>query len=358
VLHVRARLQQRRLTAAARSFDAAVLLLWWTCARRAFWGNTAFANDWQWVFGVPLCSAVVVWLSSKYQLSDLTTGSPIGDAFLAALAAFIVTWLVAFFVRLLNAPVVLYDEQKRTAEGAVASNVAAEPSIFRLSVGESGPYMQTSGGNLYATKRTFKLKVENVHGNRHLAHCKVSVLKIEPATGYEGPWTVADDFEVASGETTFVPLVQYGEARDPQKFASGDTFFELLPATPGSPKLDVGKEYVLTLRATSPRSAFQDFQCKVGVEDGRFRIGNVTPPALTPQATREIVNELGRQRTRETELRNESVKSDAQFADWKGRLLKLRDDIERNVGACSSAAQADRFKTVGNLRHGIPAGIE
>jgi hypothetical protein len=69
-----------------------------------------------------------------------------------------------------------------------------------------------------------------------------------------GPWTVAEDFGVASGETIFIPLVEYGEARDPRKYPCGDTLFELLPAAPGSPKFDVGKEYVPTLRATSPRS--------------------------------------------------------------------------------------------------------
>jgi hypothetical protein len=344
VLRLRARLRQKRLIfGAMRRF----LSFWWTCAKRAFWGNTAFANDWQWVFGVPICSAVAAGLNNKLHLSELTTDSAIADVFLAALAAFIVTWLVAFLVRLLNAPVLLYDEQRRIAERALASNAAGEPSIFRLSVGESGPYFQTTGSNLYSTQRTFKLKVENIHGNRHLAHCKVSVLKVEPPIEYgDGPWMVASDFEVASGDTAFVPLVQYGEAHD--------SFFELLPATLASPKFDIGKEYVLTLRATSPRSAFQDFQCKVWVEDGRLRIENVTPPALTP---REAINELGRLRSKETELRNEWVKSDAQFADWKERITKLRDDVERNVAVCS-AADAHRFKTVGNLRHTVPAGLE
>jgi hypothetical protein len=331
------------------------LSFWWMCAKRAFWGNTAFANDWQWVFGVPVCSAVAAGLNNKLHLSELTTGSAIADVFLAALAAFIVTWLVAFLVRLLNAPVLLYDEQRRIAESAVASNLAGEPSIFRLSVGEGGPYFQTTGSNLYATKRTFKLKVENIHGNRHLAHCKVSVLKVEPPIEYgSSPWTVADDFGIASGDTTFVPLVQYGEARDPQKYPSGDSFFELLPATPASPKFDVDKEYALTLRATSPRSAYQDFECKVWVENGRLRIENVTAPALT---LREAINELGRLRSKETELRNERVRSDAQFADWKGRITKLRDDVEHNVAVCS-LADAHRFKTVGNLRHTVPAGVE
>src|SRR5262245_45735162 len=93
---------------------------WWTCAKRAFWGNTAFANDWQWLIGIPVCSAVVIWASSKFQFSELTTGWPIMDGVVGAFAAFVVTWLAAFLVRLVNAPIVLYDEQRRIAEGAVA----------------------------------------------------------------------------------------------------------------------------------------------------------------------------------------------------------------------------------------------
>jgi len=81
---------------------------WWQCARTAFWGNAAFANDWQWVFGVPICSGIVTFLASQRGATELSTGYPIGDGFLAALGAFVVTWTVAFFVRLFNAPVALF----------------------------------------------------------------------------------------------------------------------------------------------------------------------------------------------------------------------------------------------------------
>jgi hypothetical protein len=89
---------------------------WWLCLRTAFRGNSAFANDWQWLFGIPACSALYVLAAGKRDAPDLTTGYPIADAFLAALGAFAVTWLIAFAVRLANSPASLYYEEKRRAD--------------------------------------------------------------------------------------------------------------------------------------------------------------------------------------------------------------------------------------------------
>jgi hypothetical protein len=43
---------------------------WWMCAKKAFWGNTAFANDWQWVFGVPAVTGLVGFLASNKGASE------------------------------------------------------------------------------------------------------------------------------------------------------------------------------------------------------------------------------------------------------------------------------------------------
>jgi hypothetical protein len=84
---------------------------WWQCACKAFWGNTAFANDWQWVFGVPFISGLSIWAVAKFGAAAASTGSPIADGLLGAFGAFVVTWTTAFFARLFNAPVQL-DRQK------------------------------------------------------------------------------------------------------------------------------------------------------------------------------------------------------------------------------------------------------
>jgi hypothetical protein len=97
---------------------------WWICAKTAFWGNTAFANDWQWVFGIPALSGLAGFLAANKGAADLSTGYPILDGFLTALGAFIVTWTIAFAVRMLNAPVVLFHEQKDRADALEGVPVA------------------------------------------------------------------------------------------------------------------------------------------------------------------------------------------------------------------------------------------
>jgi hypothetical protein len=88
---------------------------WWQCIKLAFWGNTAFANDWQWLVGFPLL-AVIVWLADRWWgegavsfRTDTATG-----ALAAAGAAFVITWFFAFLIRLFNAPITLFrDRQER-----------------------------------------------------------------------------------------------------------------------------------------------------------------------------------------------------------------------------------------------------
>jgi hypothetical protein len=89
---------------------------WWLCVRVALKGNSAFANSWQWLLGVPIFSLFALWLGRKLGVPEFSTGNATWDAFLAASGAFVVTWLVAFGVRFLNAPVILYHEEKKKAE--------------------------------------------------------------------------------------------------------------------------------------------------------------------------------------------------------------------------------------------------
>ncbi len=99
-------------------------------------------------------------------------------------------------------------------------------------------------------------------------------MEVVPPTDYEGPWLLKDGIPLAAGGHTFVPLVTYGEAREPDKYDSGDTFVTMETST-GRPTLDVGPQYTVTLRATAPETAYCDFQCHVWVDgEGRLRIAN------------------------------------------------------------------------------------
>jgi hypothetical protein len=102
---------------------------WWQCCRIAFKGNSSFANSWQWMFGTPAV-ALIAYFAARNGLTELTTGHLILDAFLVALAAFIITWSVAFLVRLLRAPVDLVDaqiERARDVEAKLAAIVKPYP---------------------------------------------------------------------------------------------------------------------------------------------------------------------------------------------------------------------------------------
>jgi cbb3-type cytochrome oxidase subunit 3 len=75
-------------------------------------------------------------------LSELSSGNAIADVVIAAFAAFVITWVVAFIIRFLNASAHLYWEQKRLAEAAAPRvellfpdecNSAGKDSTYRQS---------------------------------------------------------------------------------------------------------------------------------------------------------------------------------------------------------------------------------
>ncbi len=148
-------------------------------------------------------------------------------------------------------------------------------SALQMTVGESGPYFKTEG-SVFGIRRTSNLKLENVDRSKSLSDCSIHIMEVVPPTDNEGPWLLKDGITLAAGAYTFVPLVTYGEARDPNKSGSGDTFATLETST-GRPTLDVGPQYTMTLRATAQNTAFCELQCNVWVDDdGRLRIGNAT----------------------------------------------------------------------------------
>jgi hypothetical protein len=94
------------------------LRFWWRCCRIAIRGNSSFANDWQWMLGTPVAAGIAAFVAGKIGVTTLTTGNPILDAFLVALAAFVLTWLIAFWVRLLGAPIDILEQEQEKARAA------------------------------------------------------------------------------------------------------------------------------------------------------------------------------------------------------------------------------------------------
>jgi hypothetical protein len=84
---------------------------WIKCFNKARAGGlSSFANDWQWTLAVPLATSVGLGVTM------LSTGYPAADGFVAAFFAFAVTWIIALFVKTLNAAPQLYYEEKGRAD--------------------------------------------------------------------------------------------------------------------------------------------------------------------------------------------------------------------------------------------------
>lgn len=163
----------------------------------------------------------------------------------------------------------LQDKQNQAREGI--REAAPSVSALQMTVGETGPYFDTEDG-VYDIKRTFNLKLENTDRNKSVSNCSVQILSVTPPTDYEGPWRLGEGLELASGDYVFIPLVTYGEAREPDKGTRGDTFITMGTEN-GRPHLDVGEKYTVALRATAPGTPYCEYQCRVWVdENGRLRI--------------------------------------------------------------------------------------
>lgn len=162
----------------------------------------------------------------------------------------------------------------------------SDASALEMTVGESGPYFGTEG-SVYGIRRTFNLKLENIDRQEPVSNCSVRILSVSPQTDYEGPWLLKDGILLAAGDHVFIPLVTYGEAREPDKYACEDTFMTTGTAD-GRPCLDADKEYTLTLRATAPEAAYSGFQCRVWVgDDGKLRIEGQTADSSTLNGSRD-----------------------------------------------------------------------
>jgi hypothetical protein len=107
------------------------LCFWLDCARIAIRGSVVFANNWQWLFGIPIVAGILGFISAKRNIAQLSTGYPILDGLLVALGAFIVTWTVSFLARLINAPVELYSREIIRADAAQArlGEATAAPDV-------------------------------------------------------------------------------------------------------------------------------------------------------------------------------------------------------------------------------------
>ena len=107
-----------------------VLCFWWQCIKIAHEDGISFANDWQWLIGIPLFA--VVWQHFTPLASDVLVvvkDHPILDAVAQAGIAFAITYAAIFVPRLFRAPYKLLEHERERAAKiqalAEASNLEA-----------------------------------------------------------------------------------------------------------------------------------------------------------------------------------------------------------------------------------------
>jgi hypothetical protein len=89
-----------------------ILLFWWECGKRAASGASQFANDWQWLVGLPLLGAAAYVVNRYYGEGALTFSQDTTlGAFEAAAIAFCFTWIAKFVFALFAAPAEMYQEK-------------------------------------------------------------------------------------------------------------------------------------------------------------------------------------------------------------------------------------------------------
>lgn len=184
------------------------LAYWWRCTQSALRGNVSFANNWQWLVGVPIITVIINYLTAHNGNIKPSVGSTVLDGLVVAIGAFAITWVVAFFVRLMQTPVTLSREQ--------------QSEIFRLEL--------LAG---VSQKPTFKIFIEEVPFNdleRNYSDTeylyRVGITNTDPKNTYEA-YVVIEDVSPSVGISPATRLTSIGRSGENRAYhiAPTDTAF-------------------------------------------------------------------------------------------------------------------------------------
>jgi hypothetical protein len=182
------------------------LSFWWLCAKEAFRGSAAFANDWQWLFGIPICSGLAFWFSARFGITNFGTGNSITDGVLVAGGAFIVTWLIAFIARLSNAPANLYHREKTRADDLQKQLSVIQP--LQIIIGSDGHYDKIYATALQRRYRRVQIGLRNI-GDHFLSNCNLYLTSVTFPTHRTFPICLRSNFELNPGQEEYVPIGSY-----------------------------------------------------------------------------------------------------------------------------------------------------
>jgi hypothetical protein len=122
-------------------------------------------------------------------------------------------------------------EERAVAETKIESRALADNAAFhshhplRITLGEDGPFVDVPKGGPLSLTRRLHIEDRNVDESKAISGGKVQITEILPFSGYRRPWILADNISLAAGDQRYLPIAQYGEARDREK--SADTMIEV-----------------------------------------------------------------------------------------------------------------------------------
>jgi len=155
------------------------------------------------------------------------------------------------------------------------SSVDAGP--LEMNIGEDGPFYDIPKYSLYAITRRLKIELRNVDRAKTVTDCKVQITKIEPYSGYRGPWVLVENAKLTAGDQMYIPVAQLNEARDKAKYACGDDTIAVCVESK-APLLPAEVENRLTIRATGHDTPYVEVVCKLWVDAaGHLRIAKADP---------------------------------------------------------------------------------
>ncbi|MBW7974365.1 hypothetical protein [Bradyrhizobium sp. BR 10289] len=149
-------------------------------------------------------------------------------------------------------------------------------SSLMVTFGGRDGYSALEAHGLHQLRRKLNLKLENI-GPKALTNCKVMLESSEVASGLTFPIVLRENVILAPGDHVFIPLIEYGEARDKASYDCSDSFATLALSEP-RPLFNVGESTQLRLRATGLDTLPYVAYCRVLVDgNGKLQVQREWP---------------------------------------------------------------------------------
>lgn len=198
----------------AKAKPETIGIFWKTCVCLAAKGASPFANDWQWFFGYPVYTYITgttLFAAIVGNRTGMITGHPGWDTLIAGIAAFVLTWLVAFIGRVVTVAATKFNEAeaKSAALGAALSDaelrtahtkaIEDQTKALREQIAATGATSKAAEGSRIRLTKTQCADLARELSGRGLASIDPDDLLLRFAIGNQECKTFAQDLKSAFG---------------------------------------------------------------------------------------------------------------------------------------------------------------